>query len=73
MNTGKADWRWENTSEKVPSLLPGYWRRHASIGDQPQHGKPPAVIRNRGSTCNSREIGWAARGDGEARSTEEAG
>ena len=24
----------------IPSVLPGYWRRHADTGDQTQHGKP---------------------------------
>jgi hypothetical protein len=25
---------------RIPSVLPGYWRRHADKGDQTQHGKP---------------------------------
>ena len=32
--------RWKRTSERVPSDLPGYWRRHVGKGDQTQHGKP---------------------------------
>jgi hypothetical protein len=29
----------ERDERTVPSVLPGYWRRHADKGDQTQHGK----------------------------------
>jgi hypothetical protein len=37
---GEGRSRWESTSETIPAILPGYWRRHADTGDQTQHGKP---------------------------------
>jgi hypothetical protein len=49
MNTGKADDDGRTRAKRLPSILPGYWRWHACTGDQTQHGKPPAVIRNMGS------------------------
>ena len=40
LSDGEGRRRWNIMSEQVSLVLPGYWRRHASNGEQTQHGKP---------------------------------
>ena len=72
MSRGKADADGPVRANRFHQTCRGIGDGMQAKRDQRQHGKPQRWLQTR-STGNSRESGQAVWGDGEARTTDEAG